>query len=130
MTARNITSRDGARDAAKPLTDAESIAMLLVGNVHTESGRCYAAGRNTETMNDTIYLAIHKDADKTVVIEYTPLADGAIEIVSVSISPRPRSLFEARRPKPRRGLTLNNQDEAVEATAPYLRAEIFKVSGG
>lgn len=60
-------------------------------------------------MSDTIYLAIHKNAEKTVVIEYAPLAEGAIEIVSVSIYPRPRSPFELReedrrkhpKPKPR-----------------------------
>lgn len=77
-------------------------------------------------MPETVYLSIFKDADKTVVIEYAPLADGAIEIVSVDIRQRSYSHFQIRqreRRKPRQMRLLTLEEEQAEAMQPYTRRE-------
>ena len=44
----------------------------------------------------TVYMAIFQDDKQTVCIEYIPLEDGAIEIVTVTVTPRPRSAWQER----------------------------------
>jgi len=70
------------------------------------------------------YVAIFKDKNKTVVIEYRPLYDiqaGAIEILSIDIQARPVSPFEQR--KHRRGLVLDDEEQHAETMQPYTRLE-------
>jgi len=45
---------------------------------------------------ETIYQAIYETSEYTLTIVYIPLADGAIEIVSVDIQKRPASHWQAR----------------------------------
>lgn len=45
---------------------------------------------------DVVFLAIWKDEEKTVVIEYIPRREGRIEIVSIDIQYRPVSAWEQR----------------------------------
>ena len=77
-------------------------------------------------MTATIYLAIYQDSEKTITIEYTPLGEGCIEIVSVEIAARPRSHFEQSRQGkvyPRRGLVLNDEEQHAESLLPVTRLE-------
>ena len=46
--------------------------------------------------NETVFLAIYKTQKQTVVIEYLPMNNGLIEIISVDIQARPVSPFEQR----------------------------------
>jgi len=73
--------------------------------------------------NETVYQAYFETDKYSVFIEYEPGPEGAIFIVSVSIEPRPVSLFQIRGAKPRRGLVLDEQEEHAEAMLPYTRLE-------
>lgn len=73
--------------------------------------------------NSVVYQAIFETPEAVIFIAYEPAEHGAIFIQSVSIEPRPKSLFEQRRPKPRRGLVLNEQELEAEALFPYSRTE-------
>lgn len=72
---------------------------------------------------ETIYQAYIETEKYSVYMEYSPLPDGLIEIVSVSIEARPVSPFEQRRAKHRRGLVLNAEEEQAEAMQPTARLE-------
>ena len=82
-------------------------------------------------MNETIYLAILKERDRTVIVEYRPLADGYIDILSIDILARPRSEWERRqenRRHSRQGLSavtqvLNEDEQRAEAMQPYTWVE-------
>ena len=47
-------------------------------------------------MSETIYQAIYKTSEYTLTIVYKPLADGAIEIISVDIQKAPVTAWQER----------------------------------
>lgn len=62
----------------------------------------------------TVFLVIYKAEKFTAEIEYIPLENGVIEIVSFYIQPRPVSPFQERqaeRRKPRRGIAWDEGSE-------------------
>lgn len=75
------------------------------------------------------FLIVYKDAEKTVVIEYQPNADGLIDVLSIDIQPRPHSQFELREqdrrkhPRKPRQLQFDAEAEQAEAMCPYVRLE-------
>jgi hypothetical protein len=80
-------------------------------------------------MTATIYLAIYQDNEKSITIEYVPLGEGCIEIISVDVQPRHRSRFEQRQKGKvyRRGLVLDEQEEDEESLLPVTRLEQLRL---
>lgn len=72
----------------------------------------------------TRYLAIFETVrgDKFV-IEYNPLEGGGIEVLGVDYIPRPRSPWEERVNRRRRGIVLTVDEEHAEAMLPTTRLE-------
>lgn len=68
---------------------------------------------------ETIFIALFKNENSTLQVEYVPLENGAIEIVSFAIVDRPKSRFEQRKAKRRIGLVLDEQEQYAEAIRPY-----------
>jgi len=92
-------------------------------------------------MTAMIYLAIWKDDEKTVVIEYQPAhysgpaPANAIEILSIDIQYKPRSPFQIRETERRQKgklyhkaqRTLSDEEEYQESMLPTTRHEQLKL---
>lgn len=71
----------------------------------------------------TTFLAIYKTDIETLIIEYRPLENGAVEIVSFAIQPRRVAPFQQTNHKRRRGLVLSEEDIQAETMQPYTKRE-------
>lgn len=47
-------------------------------------------------MTETVYLAIYENEAETITVEYVPMPNGCIEIVSASVVRKPVSQWEQR----------------------------------